>query len=78
VTTSGRQREHKQEGQPEDADLEPQRVPIRAAIPAAMISAPDIVTPRPNLGSSRAAAPEATNTPTENGMKVAPEWRSAV
>ena len=47
-------------------------MPIRVAIPAAIISAPDIVTPRPNFGSSRAAAPEATTTPAENGMNVAP------
>ena len=36
---------------------------ISAAIPAAMISAPVMVTPRPNRGASRAAAPEDTSTP---------------
>jgi hypothetical protein len=47
-------------------------VPIRVAIPAALTSAPVMVTPRPNLGASRAAAPEETSTPAENGRKVSP------
>src|SRR5215472_2063932 len=42
------------------------------AMPAAMMSAPAIVTPRPNRGASRAAAPEEISTPTENGRKVRP------
>ena len=31
-----------------------------------------MVTPRPNRGASRAAAPEEISTPTENGRKVRP------
>ena len=41
-------------------------------MPAAMTSAPAMVTPRPNRGASRAAAAEETSTPTENGRKVSP------
>ena len=41
-------------------------------MPPAMISAPAIVTPRPNRGASLAAAPEATSTPAENGRNVSP------
>src|SRR5262249_61186885 len=37
-----------------------------------MISAPIIVTPRPNRGARRAAAPEETRMPSENGRKVSP------
>ena len=37
-----------------------------------MMSAPAIVTPRPNRGASRAAAPEEARTPSENGRKVTP------
>jgi hypothetical protein len=48
------------------------QVPISVAIPAAMSSAPAIVTRGPNLGSSLAAAPEETNTPAENGTNVSP------
>ncbi len=39
---------------------------------AAITSAPVMVTPRPNLGPSLAAAPEASSTPAEKGRKVRP------
>jgi hypothetical protein len=47
-------------------------VAISPAIPAAMTSAPAMVTPRPKRGASRAAAAEETSTPSEKGRKVSP------